>query len=152
MAILLEAKVGNESHSSHWGKGNLQGVNLVSEDRTKTNHHNYTSGATEAQDGTVFTWWTSRGDKHGTIDADFYILQADSSAEEMELVGGCYGRGNYLRGQFSILAHGSDKTKAPRLLGWWVDWAPKNGGHTAEVARHLQQQLAIRGRMTPTAM
>lgn len=149
MSTLIEAKVGSEQHSSAWGKGNLQGAKLVADSHTRDRHNSYVEGAAEVAEGTVLSWWTSRGDKHGTSDADFYILRASETAPEIELTGGCYGSGNYLKGRLEILAHGEGKTKAPRLLSWWTEWAKTNGGQTEEVARHLAEQIEKRGKATP---
>lgn len=149
----LEARVGKESHSSWWGKGYLHGIRLVAEERIETNHHNYTAGAAEVEDGTVFSWWMSRGNKDGTHVAEFFILEADSTADPIEIDGGCYGKGeNYLRARVNILARGSGELKSTRLLGWWTGWAKGNGGQTAQVARHLGAQLEIRGRVVPEPM
>lgn len=153
MSILVEAKVGNESHSSYWGKGNLQGTpRLVAENYQRDRHNSYTEGAIEVAEGTVVSWWTSEGDKYGMSNADFYILKASESADEQEFIGGCYGRGNYLRGKFEVLAHAEGKTKAPRLMKWWSEWAKANGGQTEIMARHLAEQIEKRGKSVPDAL
>lgn len=150
MSNLIEAKVGSEQHSSAWGKGNLQGTpKLVAENYQRDRHNSYTEGAVEISEGTVISWWMSAGDKYGTHTADFYILKSVASAEMLELTGGCYGRGNYLKGNFEILAHADGKTKAPRLMKWWSEWAKMNGGQNEEMARHLAVQIEKRGKNEP---
>lgn len=149
----LEARVGEETHSSRWGKGYLRGVKLVADERQKANNYDYTTGAAEVEDGTVFSWWMSRGSRRDTVGAEFFILEADSSADLIEMEGGCYNKGeNYLRVRAKILARGSGKLKSARLLTWWASWAKENGGQTAQMARHLGAQLEIPGRSTPDPM
>jgi hypothetical protein len=140
MKQLIEGRVGEEWHTSSWGKFYMHGVSLVAEGRVKTRHETYTSGALEVEDGTLLTVWASAGNKRGTDSADFYILLTDASAGLATIENG-YGE---LTGRWQVLAHGDGPTRAGRLLGW-----AKGKELTVPLARHLGEQIRLRGKAQP---
>ena len=147
--IVIEGRNGSEQHSSAWGKfyckNALGGWLGVLEDSHRDRHESYGDFAAELAPGTLFTVFTQQGDRRGTQDMRFAIAQADAGAEERTIAGGCYGRGGRVTGRFRLLADANTKTKARRLLGWWQD-APER---TERYARHLGEQIAVRGRAVP---
>ena len=149
---LIEARTGNESHSSTWGKFYVHGLDLVAEGYSRDRHEFYRAAAGEIPDGALFTIWHSEGDKRGTDTNDYYICVSDSAAEPLTIEGGCYNRGEgYVRGRFRILAHGDGPVRAPRLL----EWVKAAGGiekMTAELAVHFAAEIKRRGIKTPAPL
>lgn len=137
---LIEAKVGQEQHSSSWGKFYIHGFKLVADDRRNDRHYSFTEGAAEVADGTIFTVWAADGDKRGTDDNDYYILVADGGQEPATIDNG-YG---HITGCWRVLAHGDGKIRAPRLLSW-----AKDKLLTEAFARHLGEQIHLRGKAQP---
>lgn len=137
---LIEAKVGEESHSSTWGKFYVRGIEIVAEERFSDNHLRYTEGAAQVADGTLFTVWASAGNKRGADSSDYYILLVDSRHLGSEIDNG-YG---FVRGQWQVLAHGDGTVRAPRLLGW-----AKGKALTEALARHLGSEIKRRGVKNP---
>lgn len=163
---LIEARWGSDPGSragNNWDKTRIVGLELVAEEHERaTRRQNYTSGASEATDGRVFTFWTSADGGKST----FAICVVDVSAESMELTGynGCY-----LRGRFRVLARAEGDTFAPRLLNWWdtgnkakaaESKAAKEVGEKGtytwkwqrRFAEHLATQITRRGVKEPAPM
>lgn len=120
--MLIEYRVGSESHSSAWGKFYVKGLEQweVKEGGSRDRHESYTELAAEVPEGTIFTIFSQSGNKRGTEDFDFYICETQEVPEPQKITGGCYGRGGWCSGNYYVLCHGEGTTKAPRLLNWWT--------------------------------
>lgn len=85
-------------------------------------------------------------------DAHFWIIAGNPNAEYQELGEGHRVDGEYwgyhIAGHFDILAEGDGKTRALRLLKWWIEWEPTMP-RRIEMARYLGSQIVIRGRKEP---
>lgn len=160
MSTLIEGKWGSDAGSGRgngWDKFIVKGLELVAEDEQRTRRYHYTTGASEAKAGVVFTAWSSADG--GT--SRYWICVVDPGAEEARIEGyaGCY-----LAGRFRVLAEAEGGTFAPRLLKWWDEGcqaraaAAKAGGppytHAwrAKFAAHLAEQIKRRGVAQPAPM
>lgn len=88
-------------------------------------------------------------------DADFWIIVANPDAEH-QILGTCHNIngelwGNHIAGYFDILAHGDGKTRALRLLKWWLEWEPTIPRRRA-MAEHLGRMIGIKGQKEPGTM
>lgn len=136
---------GNEQHSSSWGKFYVKGLEKweVKEDfeeNLRDKHHSYQGFVClDVPDNTIFTIFEQSGDKHGTDSYYFFVCRSDSSIEK-EKMESDYGSG-FLEGSYEIIAEGKGKTKAPRLMRWWIDSERKD----LEFARHCGEYIKKRG-------
>lgn len=147
MSNLLTARTGSEQHTSTWAKFRVEGIEMVAEGRANIRQNqNYHDYALESPpDGVVFSVWMSSGNRRGADTMRFLLCVTDQEAPEIEVDDGyCF-----VRGCFRIIADADTLTKAKRLLGWWVDWAPKHGGQSEKTAKLLAEQIDIRGRKDP---
>lgn len=98
-------------------------------------------------------------------DAEFWIIAANPDAEH-RILGECHylnpekvGNvspddpfwGNHIAGYFDILAYGQGKTKALRLLKWWLEWEPTIP-RRRQMAEHLGRMIGVRGQKEPGAL
>ena len=140
----IEYVNGNESHSSNWGKYYVKGLEewAVKEDfeeNRQDRHHSYQGYvALDVPDGTMFTIFEQNGDKRGTDTFIFSICVAGSDATKRDH--GEYGSG-FCEGNYRVVAIGNTKTKAPRLMGWWIDSENK----TLEFAEACAVAITKRG-------
>jgi len=124
----IEYVIGQESHSSNWGKFYVKGLEAYQvkedfEENTSTNHEQYQGYVClDVPKGTVFTIFEQSGDKRGTSTFWFTICATDEvvSSDDSQ-----YGSGK-CSGNYRIIARGSTITKAPRLMKWWIDSANKS--------------------------
>jgi len=89
--------------------------------------------------------------------ADFWIIAGNPMAEH-QVLGECqYLRndksgdpywGYHIAGHFDVLAHGDGKTRALRLLKWWLEWEPTLP-RRRDLALHLGRQIAVKGQKEP---
>lgn len=137
----IEFVQGQEQHSSSWGKFYVKGLEKYQvkeefDENRKDNHHSY-QGYTclNVLEGTMFTIFAQSGDKRGTDDYRFYICVAtDVCVEKKSGHGWC-------EGNFEIVAQGTTLTKAPRLMGWWINSPIK----THKFAQHCAAFIDKRG-------
>lgn len=140
---LIEGKTGDEQHTSSWGKFYLHGIKLIADERQNDKHYSYTIGAVETEDDAIFTAYAASGDKRGMNACDYYILRADAAQPEAEIKNG-YG---FVRGHWEVLAHGDGTVRGPRLLSWAADKPLSEA-----LARHLGQQIKLRGKAQPNPL
>ena len=117
---------GNEHHSSFWGKFYVKGLEKwqVKEDGEYDRHNSNTEYvAIDIPEKTIFTVFEQDGNKRGTDAYYFHICYIDRSCYS-EIIPEYHGTERYLKGNFSILASGKGKTKAPRLMNWWLEKSP----------------------------
>lgn len=83
-----------------------------------------------------------------TKKARFWIVAINPDAEYRML-----GKedGFHIAGHFDILADGDGKTKALRLLKWWLEWEPTLP-HRRDMALHLGRMIKVRGLKEPQPM
>lgn len=133
---LLEYTVGNESHSSFWGKFYVKGLEKyeIKEGGSRTKHESYAELAADVPDGAIFTVFSQSGNKRGTDAFDFYICEARRPGDtaSCRIDGGCYGKGGVIVGNYVILCRGAGTTKAPRLMGWWQKLGEKCAAYLNE--------------------
>lgn len=122
----IEYIQGQESHSSYWGKFYVKGLeDLVCKEDHEFNrsdkHHSYQYyyGTLDTSHNNLFTVFVQEGNKHGTDKFEFYICQLDVYSHN--IISGENRNSGFIEGNFKIIAEGIGKTKAPRLMGWWVD-------------------------------
>ncbi|MGL4497510.1 MAG: hypothetical protein ACRC78_03150 [Planktothrix sp.] len=132
---------GSETHTSNWGKYYVKGLEkyAVKEDGgIYDRHHTYTNYfVCEAQKGIIFSIFEQNGDKRGTDDFIFSICEV---SEETTDDRSAYGKG-FCKGNFKVLAtSGNSKTKAPRLMDWWI-----NSDKTRDFALACAVQINKRG-------
>lgn len=87
--------------------------------------------------------------------AHFWIVAGNPNAEYQVLGGHQEPNsdeiwGYHIAGCFDVLAEGDGKTRALRLLKWWLEYEPTIP-RRAELAKFLGQQIAIRGQKEPGA-
>jgi hypothetical protein len=102
---------------------------------------------------TLLTCWEEMGEIAGISLQNFWIVQANPLEPYRTLSDSKWG--NFLGGQFEILAHGNQRPissegdeGAMLLSRWWQTWAPANGGQIPTIARWLDKELR-RGYQTP---
>lgn len=140
----IEFVNGQESHSSYWGKFYVKGLEAYQvaedfEENQKDNHHSYQGYVClDVPENKVFTLFYQDGDKRGTDTSWFLILVADDSV--VNEIASPYGSGK-ISGNFRVLVEAKTKTKAPRLMGWWIDSKDKS----LEFAQHCGQYINKRG-------
>lgn len=139
----IEYIQGSESHTSNWGKFYVKGLEsfVVDEDHEgnkKDKHHQYSCKAGEVPEGTIFTVFYQDGNKRGTDTFKYLICEA-IEAGEVEKHDTEYGNG-FLEGEFKILAQGLTKTKALRLMGWWINSADKSKAFALHCAAHIDKR------------
>ena len=123
----IEYISGSSSHSSNWAKFYIFGldkwaVRETDGEPTSNNHANFKQfTCLDVSENKVFTVFEQDGDKRGTDTFNFYICKASAEFGEIK---GAYGR--HCTGNFEIICEGIGKTKAPRLMGWWEEFAGKD--------------------------
>jgi hypothetical protein len=102
---------------------------------------------------TLLTCWEEMGEIAGISLPNFWIIQVNPHEPHRSLSNSKWG--NFLSGQFEILAHGDQRPSssimdegAILLSKWWQKWAPENGGQIPTIARWLDKEL-VRGYETP---
>jgi hypothetical protein len=135
---------GQESHSSNWGKFYIKGLEpyQVREDHQgelHDNHHNYTGyDAVNIPEGILFTVFEQNGNKRGTDTFIFAIcITTNEQVSEWETE---YGNG-FCKGNYKEIVRADSLTKAPRLMGWWIDSPEK----TLEMAEWMAECINKRG-------
>lgn len=129
----IEYVLGQEQHTESWAKFYVKGLEkwAVKEDfpeNISDNHHGY-QGYTclDIPDGAIFTVFDQSGDKRGTQDFNFYICQ--TSADALDVTASS-GRGR-CQGNFRNICAGEGKTKAPRLMDWWIGFVGEDDASKA---------------------
>jgi hypothetical protein len=123
----IEYISGSSSHSSNWAKFYIFGLDKWAVRETdgepeSNNHANFKQfTCLDVSENKVFTVFEQDGDKRGTDTFNFYICKASAEFGEIK---GEYGR--HCTGNFEIICEGLGKTKAPRLMGWWEEFAGKD--------------------------
>jgi hypothetical protein len=147
-ALRIEYLQGSETHSSSWAKFYIKGLEeIVVKEEHDSNlsdrHHGYQYyyGNLKGEESNLFTIFSQDGDKRGTANFEFYICQLD--AYSFNRIEGKYG---FCEGNFSIIASAIGKTKAPRLMGWWVD---NKHLQSPEYARCCGESINKRGQKYP---
>lgn len=141
--LTIEFVQGNETHSSNWGKYYVKGLEKwqVSEDfpeNCKDNHHSYQGYvASGIEEESIFTIFEQNGDKRGTDEFFFSICKTTGSDSE-DISN--YGKG-FCKGNFEIIVRGEGKTKAPRLMKWWIE----SSDNSLEFAEHCAKYIEKRG-------
>lgn len=144
MAGNIEFTIGQESHSSNWGKYYVKGLEQwqVKENGSYDKHQSYTEyQCNDVPDGTVFTIFEQSGDKRGTELYFFTICVVDAAGIESDEGGYAQGRAV---GNYKVLAKGEGKVKAPRLMDWWVNQRPA-GVDPVAFALHCAEHINRRG-------
>lgn len=144
---MLEYVVGNESHTSYWGKLYIKGLEKweVREDHDRNRrdrHHSYQCYVTNAPAKTVFTIFEQDGSKRGTDNWIYKICVVLPESEPTVEYEAAYGSG-FCNGNYAIVAQASGKVKAPRLMDWW-DKRPTDGDLLA-YAQHCAEWIEKRG-------
>lgn len=125
----IEFVHGQESHSSSWGKFYIKGLEAfqTKEDFTENRndkHHNYNGYVcNDVPVGTIFTVFEQSGDKRGTDIYEFAICEI--SNDEANKWKPSYGSGKLI-GNYRIVTIENTKTKAPRLMDWWINSRDKS--------------------------
>ncbi len=123
----IEYISGSDSHSSNWAKFYVFGLDKWAVRETdgepeSNNHANFKQFiCLDVSENKVFTIFEQDGDKRGTDTFNFYICKASAEFGEIKV---SYGR--HCTGNFEIICQGLGKTKAPRLMGWWEEFAGKD--------------------------
>lgn len=147
----IEWVQGNEHHTSLWGKFYVKGIEGVKEDSDRNRrdrHHSYQCYyADTTNESQLFTIFLQDGDKYGTDTIDFYICKTLSADTEINQIVHNY-TDCYCKGHFAVIAHGSGKTKAPRLMKWWID----NPDQSLEYAQLCAKAIQKRGCKDPLAL
>lgn len=140
----IEFVQGQESHSSNWGKYYVKGLEKHQvkddfEENCNDKHSQYRGYVClDVPSGTIFTIFEQSGNKRGTDTFNFTICQAtDENVSEDKAQ---YGSG-FVTGNYEIITKGEGKTKAPRLMGWWID----SSNHSFEFALHCAKFIDKRG-------
>jgi len=141
---MLEYIVGNESHTSNWGKFYVKGIEKyeVKEEHNnnrRDGHHSYQFYMADVPVDTCFTIFEQNGDKRGTDVMKFKICVVSGNNSELKAE---YGDG-FCNGNYDVIAEASGKIKSPRLMTWW-DNRPKSGDLLA-YARHCAAHIDRRG-------
>jgi hypothetical protein len=143
----IEFLQGADSHTSNWAKFYVKGLDKwrvrETDGEPSSDHHaNYQQYVClDVPENTVFTVFEQSGDKRGTSTFNFFICKA--SFEPSEITAD-YER--YCRGNFEVICEGLGKTKAPRLMDWWL--ALGEGRKRKELlayAEHCKQNIDRRG-------
>ncbi|MEB3831891.1 hypothetical protein [Phormidium sp. CCY1219] len=135
----LEFIQGQEQHSSTWAKFYVRGLEewQVKEDGRSDNHSNYLEYVClDVPENTVFTVFEQDGTKRGTDGFHFWICK---TSREINRIEADYESGAMVSGNFEIVCHGEGKTKAPRLMDWWVGFT----GKSDDKGRSQTQKLAF---------
>jgi hypothetical protein len=115
---------GSEQHTSNWARFYLKGLETFQVGGYSTTHERYFDYACVVTEGTVFTVLDMNGNKYGTREFNFWICRANPY--EFSTLESSYRCDVKVQGNFEIVTHGEGKTKAPRLMGWWVEFVGKN--------------------------
>ena len=140
----LEYVIGQESHSSYWGKFYIKGLESFEikedfEENRRDKHASYQGYVSlDIPENTIFTLFYQDGDKRGTDEFWFLILVANN--EEINKIKAPYGSG-FITGNFKSLADAKTKTQDPRLMGWWTG----SKDHSLEFAEHCKAHIDKRG-------
>lgn len=146
----IEFVIGNEHHSSNWGKYYVKGLEdwQVKEDfgaNLYDRHHSYQGYVgLDIPEGTMFSIFEQNGDKRGTSNFYFSVCVIDQNAINKDVAS--YGDG-FCNGNYRVVAAGQTKTLAPRLMDWWI-----NGAKTLEFAEHCAKHINVRGLKNIPAM
>jgi hypothetical protein len=150
MPANIEFIMGQETHSSNWGKFYVKGLEAwqCNEGSTRDKHQSYTDyQCNDVPDGTIFTIFEQSGNKRGTDTFAFTICQA--TGEQINMEDSAYGSGK-IAGNYKILARAITPTKAPRLMGWWIDLLKDQD--PAQWAQHCAAHIDKRGVKNPPPM
>lgn len=88
--------------------------------------------------------------------ANFWIVAGNPNAD-FKVLGGHQEPGSdeiwgyYIAGHFDVLAEGDGKTRALRLLKWWLEYEPTIPRRIG-LARFLGKQIGIKGQKEPGPM
>lgn len=123
-SLCIEWVQGQESHSSYWGKFYVKGIEGIKEEHEANQidkHHSYQFFVKNlsGKENDIFTIFIQEGNKNGTDKFEFYICQIDAYSHN--IISGENRNNGFIEGNFKIIASGIGKTKAPRLMAWWID-------------------------------
>lgn len=144
---MIEFVVGNESHTSYWGKFYVKGlekweVKEEHDSNRRDRHHAYQFFVAEAPERTIFTIFEQDGNKRGTDNWIYKICVVVPATEPAVEHKAAYGDG-FCNGNYMVVAQASGKIKAPRLMDWW-DKRPK-GVDLLAYAQHCAEWIEKRG-------
>jgi len=119
---VIEFMVGNESHTSYWGKFYVKGlekweVREEHDGNRRDRHHSYQFLMADAPTGAIFTIFEQNGNKRGTDEWIYSICIVRNDGANLETKAN-YGEG-FCTGPYDIIAQATGKIKAPRLMDWW---------------------------------
>lgn len=144
---MLEFIVGNESHTSYWGKFYVKGlekweVREEHESNRRDRHHSYQFLMANAPAKTLFTIFESDGNKRGTDNWIYKICVVLPESEPITEHKAAYGAG-FCSGNYAVIAEANGKIKAPRLMDWW-NARPADADPLA-YAQHCAEWIGKRG-------
>ena len=137
----IEYVHGCESHTSTWRKFYVRGLEewKAKEDfaQERNDKHYCYNGycCNDVPEGCVFTVFCQAGNKRGTDTFEFYICESTNDQVETIQLSPCYCQGN-----FRIIAQGLTKTKAPRLMDWWINSPDKSLAFAIHCANYIDKR------------